>query len=39
MAAAVTKTVLAFFPRPVPAVPVTSLATSLARLRRSAANG
>jgi hypothetical protein len=39
MAAAFSKTVLAFFARPVPAVAVTSLATSLARIRRSAANG
>ena len=39
MAAAVTKTVLAFVARPVPAVAVTSLATSLARVRRWAANG
>ena len=39
MAAAFSKTVLAFFARSVPAVAVTSLATSLARVRRSAANG
>jgi hypothetical protein len=39
MAAAVTKTVLAFSARPVPAVAVMSLATSLAQVRRSAANG
>jgi hypothetical protein len=34
MAAAVTKTVLAFFARPVRGVAVTSPATSLARVRR-----
>jgi len=34
MAAAITKTVLAFFARPMPAVVVTSAATSLARVRR-----
>jgi len=34
MAAAITKTVLAFFARPMPAVAVTSVATSLARARR-----
>ena len=34
MAAAVTKTVLAFIARPVPAVAVTSVATGLARVRR-----
>ena len=34
MAAAITKTVLAFFVRPMPAVAVTSVATSLARVGR-----
>jgi|AmaraimetP72IA01_FD_contig_81_200498_length_376_multi_9_in_0_out_0_2 hypothetical protein len=34
MAAAVTKTVLALFARPMPAVAMTSVATSLARVRR-----
>ena len=34
MAAAITKTVLAFFARPMLAVAVTSVATSLARVRR-----
>jgi hypothetical protein len=34
MAAAVTKTVLALFARPMPAVAMTSMATSLARVRR-----
>jgi hypothetical protein len=33
MAAAVTKTVLALFARPMPAVAMTSVATSLARVR------
>jgi len=33
MAAAITKTVLPFFARPMPAVAVTSVATSLARVR------
>jgi hypothetical protein len=34
MAAAVTKTVLALFARPMPAVAMTLVATSLARVRR-----
>ena len=34
MAAAITNTVLAFFARPMPAVAVKSVATSLARVRR-----
>jgi hypothetical protein len=34
MAAAITKTVLAFFARPMPAVAAMSVATSLARVRR-----
>jgi hypothetical protein len=34
MAAAVTKTVLALFARPMPTVAMTSVATSLARVRR-----
>ena len=34
MAAAITKMVLAFFARPMPAVAVTSVATNLARVRR-----
>jgi hypothetical protein len=34
MASAVTKTVLALFARPMPAVAMTSVATSLARVRR-----
>jgi len=34
MAAATTKTVLAFFARPAPDVAVTSVATNLARVRR-----